>query len=47
VSLPSDLLRHEALMTLNPVSESTIIEIVDDIFLPLVLGRAEAAVSRE
>jgi AcrR family transcriptional regulator len=35
-SLPVDLLRHELLMTLQPVPEETIVEIVDDIFLPLV-----------
>jgi AcrR family transcriptional regulator len=34
--LPTDLLRHELLMTLHPVPEATIIEIVDTIFLPLV-----------
>ncbi|MCU1415462.1 MAG: hypothetical protein JWN80_2802 [Microbacteriaceae bacterium] len=37
VTLPVDLLRHEALMNLTGVSEETILEIVDDIFLPLVL----------
>jgi AcrR family transcriptional regulator len=31
-----DLLRHELLMTLHPVPEETIAEIVDEIFLPLV-----------
>jgi len=36
-SLPTDLLRHELLMTLQPVPEETIREIVDDIFLPLVM----------
>ncbi|REF97440.1 TetR family transcriptional regulator [Asanoa ferruginea] len=35
-NLPSDLLRHEILMTLAPVADATIVEIVDDIFLPLV-----------
>jgi AcrR family transcriptional regulator len=34
--LPIDLLRHEVLMTLQPVSRKTIEEIVDTIFLPLV-----------
>jgi AcrR family transcriptional regulator len=34
--LPIDLLRHEVLMTLQPVSEATIEEIVETIFLPLV-----------
>ncbi|OKP97237.1 TetR/AcrR family transcriptional regulator [Paenibacillus sp. P46E] len=36
VSLPIDLLRYEILTTHEPVSDSTILEIVDDIFLPLV-----------
>ncbi|MCO6003758.1 TetR/AcrR family transcriptional regulator C-terminal ligand-binding domain-containing protein [Actinoallomurus purpureus] len=37
--LATDLLRHELLMTLQPVPEETITEIVDDIFLPLVRPR--------
>lgn len=36
VALPTDLARHEALMTLEPVSDEVIREIVEDIFLPLV-----------
>ena len=39
VTVPVDLLRHEALMTLSAVPQATIVEIVDDIFLPLVLGK--------
>jgi AcrR family transcriptional regulator len=35
-ALPFDLIRHEALMTLKPIPDETIIEIVDKIFLPLV-----------
>ena len=35
-NLPFDLLRHEVMMTLAPVPKETIVEIVDDIFLPLV-----------
>ena len=35
-NVPLDLLRHELLMTLQPVPEETITEIVDEIFLPLV-----------
>ncbi|GAA3541120.1 TetR/AcrR family transcriptional regulator [Kribbella ginsengisoli] len=35
-SLPFDLYRHEALMTLKPVPDDVITEIVDEIFLPLV-----------
>ena len=36
VSLPTDLARHEMLMTLQPVSDEVIREIVVHIFLPLV-----------
>jgi AcrR family transcriptional regulator len=36
VTLPADLVRHEALMTLSAVPDATILEIVDNIFLPLV-----------
>lgn len=39
ITLPFDLVRNEALMTLKPVSPDTILEIVDDIFLPLVNAR--------
>jgi AcrR family transcriptional regulator len=38
-SLPIDLLRHDFLMTLAKVPMTTIIEIVDDVFLPLVTPR--------
>ncbi|WP_025716447.1 TetR-like C-terminal domain-containing protein [Paenibacillus sp. 1-18] len=34
--LPADLVRHEVLMTYEPVSQDTIVEIVDEIFLPLI-----------
>jgi AcrR family transcriptional regulator len=36
ISLPLDLVRHEMLMTLKPLPDSAIREIVDDIFLPLI-----------
>jgi hypothetical protein len=36
VSLPTDLARHEMLMTLKPLPDEVIREIVEDIFLPLV-----------
>lgn len=36
IALPFDLLRQEALMTLKAIPDESIIEIVDDIFLPLV-----------
>lgn len=35
-SLLADLLRHEILVTLKPVSNAVVTEFVDDIFLPLV-----------
>lgn len=37
VTLPFDLLRHDLLMTLKPVPEEKLVEIVDTVFLPLVL----------
>jgi AcrR family transcriptional regulator len=36
IALPTDLARHEMLMTLKPLSDEAIREIVEDIFLPLV-----------
>jgi AcrR family transcriptional regulator len=36
--LPGDLFRYELLATMQPVSDETIEEIVDTIFLPLVRG---------
>jgi AcrR family transcriptional regulator len=38
ISLPTDLARHEILMTLRPLSDEVIREIVEDVFLPLVRG---------
>ncbi len=38
VALPTDLARHEVLMTFEPLSDVAIREIVEDIFLPLVCG---------
>ncbi len=35
-TLPFDLFRHEAMMTLQPVSDAVLVEIVDEVFLPLV-----------
>lgn len=37
--LPADLWRHEILMTLQPLSDAAIEEIVDTIFLPLLASR--------
>ncbi len=39
-ALPADLLRHELLMTLRPAAEETIVEIVDQVFMPLVRTRS-------
>jgi AcrR family transcriptional regulator len=36
MALPTDLARHEILMTLRPLSNEVIREIVEDVFLPLV-----------
>jgi AcrR family transcriptional regulator len=40
-TLPADLLRHEMLLTKDPIPETAIIEIVDDVFLPLIRARGE------
>ena len=37
-SLPLDLVRHEVVMTRTPVPDKTLVEIVDRLFLPLVLA---------
>ena len=37
-SLPLDLVRHDLIMNRAPVPDDTLIEIVDRIFLPLVLA---------
>jgi AcrR family transcriptional regulator len=34
--LPADLVRHDLIMSLEPVPEATLVQIVDEIFLPLV-----------
>lgn len=38
-AVPFDLMRHDLLMTLKPVSEARVNEIVDDIFWPMLVGR--------
>jgi AcrR family transcriptional regulator len=44
LSLPADLMRYELLTTHEPMSDETVAEIVDDIFLPLVYsGKAKNA----
>jgi AcrR family transcriptional regulator len=47
VALPTDLARHEMLMTLGPLSDEVIREIVEDIFLPLVRRNPSAKVRLE
>ena len=36
LAMPFDLMRHDMLMTLKPISRKRILEIVDDLFMPLV-----------
>jgi AcrR family transcriptional regulator len=45
VSLPTDLARHEILMTFQPLSDEAVKEIVDEIFLPLVSPTDRRALS--
>jgi AcrR family transcriptional regulator len=42
-SLPTDLTRHELLLTRAPVPEAAIVEIVDEVFLPLVRTLSESS----
>lgn len=42
-TLPIDLYRHEALMTLAPVPDDVIDAIVDEVFLPLVTPRGDVS----
>jgi AcrR family transcriptional regulator len=39
LAMPFDLIRHDLVMTLKPVTERRILEIVDELFLPLVTPR--------
>lgn len=41
VSLPTDLARHEILMTFEPLPDETIREIVEEVFLPLVRPKGQ------
>jgi hypothetical protein len=38
-SVPVDLVRHQLFLTQAPVPDQTLFDIVDDIFLPLVLRK--------
>jgi len=46
MALPTDLLRHEVLLTHTHVPRRVILEIVDDIFLPLIFGAKRPRKSR-
>lgn len=36
--MPFDLMRHDMLMTYKPIPPERVLEIVDDLFMPLVAG---------
>ncbi|MGH3152000.1 MAG: TetR/AcrR family transcriptional regulator [Streptosporangiaceae bacterium] len=36
LSMPFDLMRHDMLMTYKPIPEARVLEIVDDVFMPLI-----------
>jgi AcrR family transcriptional regulator len=36
LSMPFDLMRHDMLMTYQPIPEERVLEIVDDVFMPLI-----------
>jgi AcrR family transcriptional regulator len=38
LSMPFDLMRHDLLMTLKPISDDRVEAIVDDLFLPLIVA---------
>ncbi len=40
LNLPFDLLRHDELMTMRTVPGESIVEIIDDVWLPLLRGSA-------
>jgi AcrR family transcriptional regulator len=42
LAMPFDLMRHDMLMTLKPIKDERILEIVDDLFLPLVAASQPA-----
>lgn len=41
ISLPLDLLQHELISRLEPISDETIAQIVDEIFIPLVYMKSD------
>jgi AcrR family transcriptional regulator len=40
LSMPFDLMRHDMLMTFKPIPEERVLEIVDDLFMPLIACRS-------
>ena len=38
VNLPMDLFRHELLLTMHAIPEEGIVEIIDELWLPLLRG---------
>ncbi|MEU4194340.1 TetR/AcrR family transcriptional regulator [Kribbella sp. NPDC026611] len=43
LTAPTNLLRYEMLFAREPVTPSTLVELVDDVFLPLINGRREGS----
>jgi AcrR family transcriptional regulator len=46
MNLPADLVRHEVLVSSDLVTEDTLVEIVDEVFLPLVVQRPDTPKAR-
>jgi len=42
LTMPFDLMRHDMLMTYKPITDDRILEIVDDLFLPLIAANQAA-----
>jgi AcrR family transcriptional regulator len=43
LSVPFDLMRHDMLMTYKPIPEERVLEIVDDLFMPLIAAASRKA----
>jgi AcrR family transcriptional regulator len=41
LSMPFDLMRHDMLMTYKPIPQERVLEIVDDLFMPLIAASRE------
>ena len=41
LSMPFDLMRHDMLMTYKPIPQERVLEIVDDLFMPLIAASSE------